>query len=285
MDEPLVRKFLMRDGYPVHAVTWLARGGRRGRILVLHGVQSHAGWYDGLGRILGDRGYDATFADRRGSGSNRLDRGHTPSWRRLVSDVGDTLGQLREESPSVPTALAGISWGGKLAMLAAAEFPESVDALALICPGLHARVRPPLRQRLGIAWSLLTGRPKRPFPIPLADPALFTDNPEARGFIAGDPLTLRTATAGLLAASVFIDRQVARSPGRVSQPSLLMLAGRDRIVDNAQTRRLFDRLAAPDRRTLVYPSGHHTLEFDPDAGRYAADLADWLDQVLGHRQP
>ena len=284
MDEPLVRKFVMGDGYPIHAETWRARDARRGRILVLHGVQSHAGWYRGLGRTLAGRGYDATFADRRGSGSNRLERGHTPGWRRLVEDVGEALDQLRAESPEVPTALAGISWGGKLAMLAAADYPRSVDALALICPGLHARVGPPLRQRLGIAWCFFTGNRKRPFPIPLADPALFTDNPEARRFIADDPLTLRTASAGLLAASTLINRAVARAPGRIKQPSLLMLAGRDRIVDNARTRALFDTLGAADHRVIEYPGGHHTLEFDPDPDRYALDLAGWLDDVLPARR-
>ena len=112
----------------------------------------------------------------------------------------------------------------------------------------------------------------------MSDPALFTANPEGQAFIAADPLGLREGTAGLLAASFIIDRLVSRSPGRIRQPALLMLAGQDRIVDNARTLDYFGRLASSDRQVIEYPEGHHTLEFDPDPSRYARDLVAWIDR-------
>ena len=151
------------------------------------------------------------------------------------------------EHPGLPIALAGISWGGKLAVIAAARHPELVDAVALDLP----RASPPRRrlaqgERLQIAWAFLTNR-RKTFPIPLSDPALFTANPEGQAFIAADPYSLREGTAGLLAASFIIDRLVGRAPARIRQPALLMLAGQDRIVDNAQDAGLLRE--AGDRRT------------------------------------
>jgi alpha-beta hydrolase superfamily lysophospholipase len=251
-------------------------------VVVLHGVQSHGGWYHGLGRTLAAAGYEAHFPDRRGSGANALDRGHAPSAGRLVADLAELLAQLRDPDPAVPVALAGISWGGKLAVLVAGRHPERVAALALICPGLHPRVGVSVAERLRIAWAYFTDR-RKTFPIPLSDPALFTASPEGQAFIAADPLGVRLGTAGLLAASTFIDRAVRRMPSRIRQPCLLMLAGRDRIVDNARTRAYYQTLASPDRRVLEYPEAHHTLEFEPDPARYARDLIGWLDDVLGRR--
>lgn len=248
--------------------------------MVLHGVQSHGGWYHGLGRTLAEAGYEAHFPDRRGSGANARDRGHAPSLRRLLDDVAEWLAVLKEQDGSLPIALAGISWGGKTALVVSGRQPGLVDALALICPGLHPRVGVSLRERLAIASAYLTGRRMRRFPIPLSDPALFTANPEGQAFIADDPLSLRTATAGLLAASKFLDRKVAQIPSRVHQPVLLMLAGQDRIVENDRTRAAFERIASTDRRLIEYPEGHHTLEFDPDPARYARDLIAWLDGVV-----
>ena len=83
-----------------------------------------------------------------------------------------------------------------------------------------------------------------------------------------------------MAASFIIDRLVARAPGRVHQPALLMLAGQDRIVDNARTLAYFEKLASAERKVIEYPEGHHTLEFDPDPARYALDLVAWLDRHL-----
>ncbi|HEU5117613.1 MAG TPA: alpha/beta hydrolase, partial [Isosphaeraceae bacterium] len=167
------------------------------------------------------------------------------------------------------------------AVLTAAQRPDLVDALALICPGLHPRVGVPLGERLSIALAVLTGRAARStFTIPLSDPALFTDQEEGQRFIASDRLGLRVATAGLLASSVMIDRGVAKAARKVRQPSLLMLSGQDRIVDNDRTRRYFERVSSETKTVIEYPQGHHTLEFDPDPDRYATDLAKWLNRTL-----
>jgi acylglycerol lipase len=279
MTDPEIRQFRASDGYRIHLAVWPVNGPIRGRVVVLHGVQSHGGWYHNLGRVLAAAGYETHFPDRRGSGANTSDRGHAPSHYRLVDDVAEYLGQLRAASPSAPVALGGISWGGKLAVLAAAWHREAVDALALICPGLHPRVGVSLGERSRIAWAYFTNW-RRTFPIPLSDPALFTSNPSRQAFIAGDVLGLRQATAGLLAASTLIDRAVARAPAKIRQPALLMLAGQDRIVDNARTRSYFERLASSNRRVIDYPQGHHTLEFEADPSQYARDLCEWLGDVL-----
>jgi acylglycerol lipase len=276
---PRDETWLASDRYPIHVRSWAPTEPVRASVVILHGVQSHGGWYPNLGRTLASRGFEAHFPDRRGSGANRRDRGHTPSMGRLNADVAEYLQGLRVRHPSRPVALAGISWGGKLAVIAAGRNPRLIDALALICPGLHPRVGVSRSERFQIALAYFVHR-RKTFPIPLSDPALFTASHAGQEFIANDPLGLRAATAGLLAASTFIDRVVRRMPPKIHQPALLMLAGQDRIIDNDRTRRYFDLLSSRDRRVIDYPEGHHTLEFDPDPSRYALDLADWLDDAL-----
>jgi alpha-beta hydrolase superfamily lysophospholipase len=280
MSEPAceTRTIVASDGYPLLVAAWPTASGspRRGRVVVLHGVQSHSGWYHRLGRTLASSGYDASFPDRRGSGANPVDRGHAPSAGRLIDDLVEWLRASRAEHPRLPTALAGISWGAKLVVIVAARYPELVDAIALICPGLHPRVGVSGKERLQIAWAFLTDR-RKTFPIPLSDPALFTANPEGQAFIAADPFSLREGTAGLLAASFVIDRMVGRSAPRIRQPTLLMLADEDRIVDNQRTLDYFEKLASADRRVILYSGAHHTLEFEPDPTQYALDLVAWLD--------
>src|SRR3954471_398487 len=118
MTEPRIATWPASDGYPIHVASWPTAGPPRGRVVVLHGVQSHGGWYERLGRTLAASGYETHFPDRRGSGATRQDRGHAPSAGRLVDDVAERLRALRDLDPAVPLALAGISWGGKLAAIA-----------------------------------------------------------------------------------------------------------------------------------------------------------------------
>lgn len=278
MIEPRAEDHRASDGYSFQVLVWPVPGTPRGRVVVLHGVQSHAGWYHRLGRSLAEAGYEAHFPDRRGSGANAEARGHAPSARRLIDDVSERIESIRKSEPGAPVTLAGISWGGKLAVVTAAVRPDLVNQLALICPGLLPRVGVSPVEKLRIAWAFLT-RPRKAFPIPLNDPALFTASPEARQFIADDPLALREGTAGLLATSYFMDARARRAPAKVTQPVLLMLAGQDRIVDNAKTLAYFQSLASPSKSLIEYPEGHHTLEFDPDPEQYARDLIGWLNQA------
>ncbi len=280
---PQIRSFVASDGYPLAVTVWPASAlPAKGQVVFIHGVQSHGGWYHRLGRTLARAGYIASFPDRRGSGANQRDRGHTSSPRRLNLDLAEWLQNVKADQPGLPVALAGISWGGKLVMIAAARYPKLVAAVALICPGLHPRVGVSRLERLKVFWAFLTNR-RKTFDIPLSDPALFTASPEGQAFIAADPLSLRQATAGLMAASSFIDLLVRWSRRRVNQPALLMLAGQDRIVDNARTLDYFHGLGSTDRNVIEYPEGHHTLEFEPDPSRYALDLVAWLDRTIGRQ--
>jgi alpha-beta hydrolase superfamily lysophospholipase len=286
LGEPQVETQSASDGYAIHVAVWPPPGALplRGRVVVIHGVQSHSGWYHRLGGTLADAGYEAHFPDRRGSGANRADRGHAPSAWRLIADLAERLKALRDRDPALPLALAGISWGGKLAVITAAAQPALVDALALICPGLQPRVGVTAGERLRIAWAYLTNRYKT-FPIPLTDPELFTASAEGQAFIAGDRFALHAGTAGLLAASSFLDIRLRRARKRVHQPILLMLAGRDRIVNNKRTRAVVDAMASTEKTVIEYPEAHHTLEFEPDPARYARDLIHWLDHSMVNRTP
>ncbi len=273
------RALEMSDGYSVAIKSWLPEAKARGSIVVLHGIQSHAGWYDGLGRFLASQGIEVHFPDRRGAGKNTEARGHTKSSRRLLDDVAETLRALRKDRDQLPVGLAGISWGGKLAVVTAAYEPSLVQGLILICPGLAPRVGFRFVEKLRILSSYLT-KPTMQFPIPLADPALFTASPAAQSWIEADPLSLRTASAALLMSSAGLDRRVRRSLKHVDVPTLLMLAEHDRIVDNSRVKQLTRLIRSRFTSIIEYEGAHHTLEFEEDPCRYARDLLEWYSTSL-----
>jgi alpha-beta hydrolase superfamily lysophospholipase len=265
------------DGYVWHYRHYAAPGPPRAHVVCIHGIQSHAGWYEYSCTRLARAGFDVYFLDRRGSGMNEQVRGDAPGFRRLLADLTEFLQTLRAGEPQRKVFLVAISWGGKLGAALQRRHPGLVDGLALLCPGFFPRVRPTLRQRLGIVWARLTN-PGRRFAIPLNDPELFTATPRWQQFLRDDPCSLREATARLLIESVRLDGYLRVVPAHVRVPVLVLLAGRDRIIDNARTRHFVDRFAAADREIIEYPDAHHTLEFEPDPDRFVADLQRWLER-------
>lgn len=290
--EPELRTFSASDGYRLSYRHW-PRPTPRGYVVGLHGIQSHSGWYEYSSGRLWSAGYDVRFLDRRGSGLNQRDRGHAVHADRLMNDVVHCLGAVRHERDArqrsgpaapVPIVLASVSWGGRLAAAVAAERPELIDALALLYPGILARIQATRLQRVLLRGALWCGLTRRMVEIPLRDPGLFAREPRWQQFIASDPLALHQVSTSFLAAGQMLAERAVRNASRITCPTLLMLAGCDRIVDNTRTRQWYARLGSRHQTLIEYPHAAHTLEFEPDRDRFVADLLDWLERTTA-RQP
>ena len=241
---------------------------------MLHGIQSHSGWYVGSAEHLAQAGVSVVAPDRRGSGMNTQARGDAPNHRVLLEDVRRTVIQAHQLFPGRPVHLVGISWGGKLAAAFALRYRHMLRSLILITPGLYPQVDLRLLDKLAVLFQRFW-EPGRLFPIPLCDPRLFTANPDRVHYIAEDPLSLHRATARFLMVSRLLDVLVQRQSPTLRLPVLLFLAGQDRIVDNLKLRRFFEALPGPYTRLVVYPGAHHTLEFEPDPRTFFEELVQW----------
>jgi alpha-beta hydrolase superfamily lysophospholipase len=267
--------FCASDGYSFYYRHFASEGAPRARLVFLHGVRSHGGWYERSCGQFAKRGYDVNFLDRRGSGLNTAHRGDAPSFRRLLDDVAEFLQAMRAQRAWLPVFVCGISWGGKLAVGLQYRKPGLVDGIVLLCPGLAPKVKPPWPRRLRIALASRL-RPDNLFPIPLNDPDLFTASPEWQKFIDADPLGLKLATARYLFNSFAFDIYLRRAARRVNLPTLLLLAEHDRIIDNARTRQFVARF--PGESTVIeYAGAHHTLEFEPPGHPWIEDMVRWLE--------
>ncbi len=243
------------------------------RVVMLHGIISHAGWYDASCDYLARHGFDVHFLDRRGSGLNPAGRGDIDGWQTWVADIVAYLESLAGMGPLV---LLGISWGGKIAPVVARARPDLLAGIGLICPGIYAKQQPGVGKRLGLRATQTLRVNEKLVEIPLQDPALFTDSTRWQDYIRHDPLTLRNITMRFAREDLAMTRWARQSPPWVHTPSMMMLAGRDRIVDNSKTIGYFRRLASADKMLLEYPTSAHTFEFESDPEPIFADLAGWL---------
>ncbi len=276
---PTIESIRLSDGYEV-AVRWWLPDQPRGAILYLHGIESHGGWYEGSGSFLAERGWAILMPDRRGSGRNSVARGHADSPQRLLADGVELLDAMAARTTAAPAHLVGVSWGGKFAVAFAATNPTRVASLSLIAPGLFPRIDLPLGEKVRVAWLLAADR-SRPVPLPIHDATMFTTNPERVQFANNDPLRVREATAPFLLGSRRLDR-IAHKLGESAWhgPLHVMLAGRDRIIDNERTRAFVRELPFPRRRISEYPDASHTLEFELDPQPFWNDLANGLNEAV-----
>jgi acylglycerol lipase len=273
---PRIDFYTARDGRRLAVRVWNEIEPPRARVVFLHGITSHGGWYNHSCHYLNSDGFEVHFLDRRGSGLNAEARGDVDGYQRWIEDVATYLEQLQGERPVL---LCGISWGGKLAAAVARQHPSLIRGLALLCPGLYSQFEPNAVQRFALRLPMRNRMKRRHVEIPLAA-KLFTDTPRWRDYVAGDPLSLREVTVGFSSADVRLTRFARESAPYLRTPTLLMLSGRDRIVDNRRCRHFLSSTGAVHKTLIEYPNAAHTLEFDPDPQRYFYDLADWIGTTI-----
>ena len=231
MTEPRVETQVASDGYPIHVAVWPAPGtaagpgGRPPRRPEPRRLVSHAGPDAGRGGLRGP------LPRPPGLGRPTAATGATPP-RPAGWSTTSPNGSRRSATPSPPTpiALAGISWGGKLAVITAAEPSRAGRRPGPDLPGPAPAGRRLARRAAADRLGLLH-EPPQDVPDPPERPRPLHRQPRGPGVHRRRPASACTrATAGLLAASAFIDRRVRRRPaeGPPARPADARRPGPDR---------------------------------------------------------
>ena len=262
------------DGAPLAYLSYM-QGGADTALVYLHGIESHAGWFALAAEALRDQGFDVYCLDRRGSGLNRENRGfpsgYVDDYGTLLADIRAFIAPLRDRYRRV--FLVGLSWGGKLALSYGLTYPQDVDGLVLITPGLRARVDVSLANKLKIALlSPLNPAARVPTPI---EPEMFTTTPVYLDYIRRDPLRLHSATVRFFWQSRRLDKYVDRHIAGNRLPVQLFLAGQDRIIDNDGVLEVLQQGRAPGLDVLRYEDQTHSIQLDAPQ-RLVDDMMHWL---------
>ncbi|CAE6964010.1 Fndc3a [Symbiodinium natans] len=102
---------------------------KRPTVVLIHGLDSWSGTFQGLMEELARRGLKTLAVDLRGHGESPLGDPEDFSPQQLAADVRSTLkaaGLLES-----PVALVGHSMGGRIAMQYAADYPEDLSVLVI----------------------------------------------------------------------------------------------------------------------------------------------------------
>jgi acylglycerol lipase len=268
------------DGVDLHYLCWPSgRSPPSAVIIFLHGIASHAGWFGETATELGRQGVAVYGPDRRGSGRSGGPRGHLERYGRALDDVEEVVRLVSSEHRTTPVFLAASSWAAKLGVVYATQRPASLSGLLLLGPGLFPSVSlSPSRQVFVVAGHLVA--PMARLPIPLT-PELYTANQPYVDLIREDRLRLLEATTRFFWETGRLDRQRRPASAQLNLPLLVLQGTDDKMMDVTGTRRWFSRLAVQDKTYIAYPGAGHTLDFEPDRGRYLADLLGWLSDRVG----
>lgn len=229
----------------IHSDAYFLPGSRRGALL-LHGFTASPTETRPLGEFLHRRGMTVLGVRLPGHGTSPEDLAGT-RWEDWYRAAEDGLWRLRENVDR--SMVAGISLGGVLAAMLAADHPEAVTGISLLSPSFFPR-----------SWLFflapLVARCCAELSKGLARRAYY----ERHGLFSYDVRPTRS-----LVELRKVTRLGYRRLGEVKTPAQVIMGRRDRLIDPASGERILARLAGSRKELHWAERSDHILTVEPDA--------------------
>jgi alpha-beta hydrolase superfamily lysophospholipase len=259
----------------VYGYTWRPAVPSASLVLV-HGLQSHAGWFADAAEKLVDRGLAIYALDRRGSGSSSAPRGDIGRYTEWFDEVSAIISLAQREHPDAPVHLVGHCFGANIALGAILTGrAKGVRSLIMLTPGFYVLPDYTPLEKLRILASALVAPTSR-FRVP-QDDALFSRDPEVVGWIAADQLGAKAVTARSLWQINKMLGFLRKGAGQMQLPLLVCEASRDRLSDNVRNRALL-ATALSERCHWATFDAEHFLLAEPCRDQVLDQLVAWISE-------
>lgn len=270
------------DGISLFVTDWPLDPGApvAGSILLMHGLGEHSGRYANVIRFFNRCGLLVRSYDHRGHGRSGGRRCDVPDDAALLRDaklVLDDLSRqqqlLHPELADIPPLLFGHSMGGLFAARFAVAQMSPLRGLILSSPALALYLS---SVQLGLLKLMSAIAPGLPVPNGLDVNHLSHDLTVAKTY-SSDPLVHNKISSRLLNSMLHAGEFALSHAQALAIPTLLVIAGDDRIIDPEGSRRFFAALR-PDISTLRdYDGMYHEIFNEIGAERVFADVRRWLE--------
>lgn len=251
-----------------------------GALLLVHGVGEHAGRYGHVAAALAALGVTVRAYDQRGFGASGGARGTLPHPDALLDDARLMYEALAREQPDAAPFVLGHSMGGcVVARAVTGGWIPAPRGMILSSPGLEPNINAAQRAA-ALVGARLVPNLRVPHGLPLDR---LSHDPAVKAALDADPLAHDRVTPRLVAFMLEQGPRAIADARRCTVPTLLLVAGDDRLVRPRASRAFFAALPAGVGTYHEYPGLWHEgfNEREPDRSRVIGDLVGWVRGRLG----
>lgn len=258
---------------------WTAKD-PRGTIVVTHGLAEHSECYNEFAQNLNQSSWDVYIWDLPGHGRSAGKRGYISDFEVFVDDFKIFVDLVNEERASeLPLVMFGHSMGGLITLKALCRDKNPVQASALILSspamGYAIKVSAVKNKLAHIANKWMPT-------LTLFNEIKYADLSRDQDKI--DSYCRDSLRHDKISPAIYLGMQenfeyVLDHVDRIQLPTMMQLAGIDRIVSTPKSRELYEQIPAKRKRLEVYPDSYHEVFNDLDKEKCYEDLKDFLKGV------
>jgi acylglycerol lipase len=254
---------------------WLPEGDVRAVLLVVHGLAEHSGRYMNLVNYFVPLGYAVYGIDHIGHGRSEGRRLYVESFDDYTGPLGTYVDMVRCRQPGKPLFLVGHSMGGLIGALHLIDHQEALSGAVLSGPAVRAPGDTP--KALVFIGRVLSALFPRLELIRLDAEGVSRDPAVVKTYLA-DPLVCRgKMTARLGTEMLDAMKRIDAEANRIILPLLILQGSADRLVDPTGAHLLYEKVASPDKKLIVYEGLYHEVFNEPERDRVLSDVEKWLE--------
>lgn len=264
-------------GLQIFARSWRPPAGKpRAAVVIVHGFNSHSGYYVWVAEQLLASGLAVYALDLRGRGKSQGERFFVEKFSDYVDDVATFVALIKAREPGLPVFMLGHSAGGVVSCVYALEHQQ--ELAGLICESFAFQVPAP-----DVALAVLKG-------LSHLAPHLhvlklknedFSRDPELVKIMNSDPLIAdEVQPTQTVAEMVRADERLEQGFASITLPLLILHGSADKAARPRGSEAFYAAAGARDKTLKLYEGAYHDLLNDSDKERVMDDIKGWLGAQL-----
>lgn len=269
-------KFEGAKGLKILFRSWRPPGEPRGVVVIVHGFNSHSGYYRWVAEQFVADGLAVYALDLRGRGLSDGERFYVETFADYVSDVATLVQLAKSRELGLPIYLLGHSAGGVVACIYTLE--NQSELAGLICESFAHQVPAP-----DFVLAVLKGISHvAPHAHVLAlKNEDFSRDPSVVKAMNDDPLIAHEAQpTRTVAEMVRADERLKQEFSLITLPLLILHGTHDQATKPSGSQLFYDKASSVDKTLRLYEGHFHDLLNDVDKDVVMADIKNWIDARL-----
>jgi alpha-beta hydrolase superfamily lysophospholipase len=265
------------SGLNIFVRSWRPDGKPRAALVIVHGFNSHSGYYGWVAEQLVETGLAVYALDLRGRGKSDGERFYVETFSDYVADVEALMALVKSREPGLRVFLLGHSAGGVVSCIYTLE--HQAELAGLVCESFAFQVPAP-----DFALAALKGLSHlAPHAHVLKLPnEAFSRDPKVVEEMNTDPLIAHEVQPTLTVAEMArADERLKNDFPRITLPLLILHGTADKATKPSGSQLFYDKAGSKDKTLKLYEGHFHDLLNDVDKSVVMADIKGWLGGRLG----
>jgi len=270
---PLTSSFESGNGEKVFYRHWKAASKPKAVAVLVHGFNSHSGYYQWVAEQLTADNYDTYAPDLRGRGNSDGERFYIEDYNSFVADIDKMVDIAKSENSGLPAFLIGHSAGGVLSSVYALDHQDKLKGF--VCESFAFQVPAP-----DFALAVLKGLSHiapHAHVLKLKNEDFSRDAQVVEAMNADPLIAHEVQPTKTVQQLVLADERLKAEMSKIALPIFIIHGTLDKATRPEGSRLFYETVSSTDKTLRLYEGHFHDLLNDKDKEVVMSDILAWLN--------